>query len=133
MTRNEAREFMNSLLSLRASATDEQAVEAPAVYPIWREGIQYKIEDRILYNKTLYRVITEHISQTDWAPDAAVSLFTKILIPDENIIYPWEQPESTNPYMKGDKVSYNGKIYECLIDYNTYSPIDYPFGWQEIE
>ena len=35
-------------------------------------------------------------------------------------------------YKKGDKVSFNGKIYESLIDANTYSPSAYPLGWQEI-
>ena len=35
-------------------------------------------------------------------------------------------------YAKGDKVRYDGKVYESLIDGNTYSPADYPAGWQEI-
>ena len=35
-------------------------------------------------------------------------------------------------YAKGDKVRYDGKVYESLIDGNTYSPADYPAGWKEI-
>lgn len=35
-------------------------------------------------------------------------------------------------YKKGDKVKYNGKIYESLIDANVYSPDAYPAGWKEI-
>lgn len=35
-------------------------------------------------------------------------------------------------YKKGDKVSFNGKIYESLIDANVHSPSAYPLGWQEI-
>ena len=35
-------------------------------------------------------------------------------------------------YKKGDKVSFNGKIYESLIDTNVHSPSAYPLGWQEI-
>lgn len=35
-------------------------------------------------------------------------------------------------YKKGDKVSFNGKIYESLIDTNAYSPSAYPLGWREI-
>ena len=36
-------------------------------------------------------------------------------------------------YKKGDKVSFNGKIYESLIDANVYSPSAYPLGWQEVD
>lgn len=35
-------------------------------------------------------------------------------------------------YAKGDKVKYNGKVYESLIDNNVYSPDAYPAGWKEI-
>ena len=45
----------------------------------------------------------------------------------------WVQPDSTNAYMKGDKVKYNEHIYESLIDNNIWSPDGYPAGWQLIE
>lgn len=35
-------------------------------------------------------------------------------------------------YKKGDKVKFEGKVYESLIDANTYSPSAYPAGWTEI-
>lgn len=35
-------------------------------------------------------------------------------------------------YKKGDKVRFNGKVYESLIDNNAYSPSAYPDGWKEI-
>ena len=35
-------------------------------------------------------------------------------------------------YKKGDKVKFEGKVYESLIDANTYSPSAYPAGWKEI-
>ena len=35
-------------------------------------------------------------------------------------------------YAKGDKVRFNGKVYESLIDNNAYSPLAYPAGWKEI-
>lgn len=35
-------------------------------------------------------------------------------------------------YVKGDKVRFNGKVYESLIDNNAYSPSAYPAGWKEI-
>lgn len=54
----------------------------------------------------------------------------KVLIADENVISEWEQPGSTNPYMTGNKVSYNGKIWVSTIDNNVWAPGAY--GWEEI-
>lgn len=130
MTRREAKAFINSLVSLRDSATDPQAIDAPSVYPVWKEGVRYEIGNRILYDSILYKVITAHTSQPDWTPNVAVSLFTKILIPDENIIPEWEQPDSTNPYMAGDKVTHSNKTWVSNIDNNVWEPGVY--GWEEI-
>ena len=130
MTRNKAKEFIESLVSLRGSATDEQAVEAQAVYPVWKEDVVYALNDRVLYNEVLYKVITAHTSQADWTPDASASLFAKVLIPDESVIPEWEQPDSTNPYMIGDKVTYNGKTWVSIVDNNVWAPGAY--GWEEL-
>lgn len=35
--------------------------------------------------------------------------------------------------LAGDKVVFEGQIYECLIDNNSWSPIDYPPGWTLVE
>mgnify|MGYP002516020102 CR=1 FL=1 len=39
---------------------------------------------------------------------------------------------SHDAYAKGDKVRFEGKVYESLIDNNVYSPAAYPAGWKEI-
>lgn len=132
MTRKEAKAFINSLVNLRTSATDPQAIDAPAVYPTWKENVEYTVDERILYNDILYKVITAHTSQADWTPDAAASLFAKVLIPDENVIPEWEQPDSTNAYMTGDKVIYNGKTYVSTVDNNVWAP-DVDSVWEEIQ
>lgn len=130
MTRQEAMAFIGSLVNLRASITDEQALSASYVYPKWKDNVSYIVNDRVLYNDVLYKVITAHTSQEDWTPDVASSLFAKILITNDNIIPEWEQPDSTNPYMIGDKVSYEGKTWESTIDNNVWAPTQY--GWKEI-
>ena len=68
--------------------------------------------------------------QAGWTPVTAPSLWAKVLIPDENVIPEWEQPDSTNPYMAGDKILFNGQVYESLIDNNIWSPEVYPAGWR---
>ena len=112
------------------SLSDEDALEATNLFPNWEESVSYAQDDRVRYEGILYKCLQAHTSQAAWTPVAAASLWAKVLIPDENTIPEWEQPDSTNPYMKGDKVSYNGKIYESTIDNNVWSPTTY--GWIEV-
>lgn len=130
MTLEETKAIIDALVTLRNSATDEQALKVSALYPKWKVGTAYQKDERVLYNDILYKVLTDHTSQADWTPDAAPSLFTKVLIPDKNVIPEWEQPESTNPYTKGDKVTYNSKTWRSTIDGNVWEPGVY--GWEEI-
>jgi hypothetical protein len=130
MTREEAKKFINAFVKLRNLATDKMSLEVPNLYPIWKIEVNYITGDRVLYNDTLYKVLQDHTSQESWTPDITASLFAKVLIVDENTILEWEQPESTNPYMKGDKVLHNGKTWVSIIDNNTWEPSVY--GWEEI-
>ena len=110
------------------TATDEQAAEAPFIFPAWDgDGVQYNAGDRVQFNGKAYRVLQSHTSQAAWTPAAAPSLFAEILIPDPETIPEWKQPESTNPYMKGDKVRHNGKTWVSDIDNNVWEPGVY--GW----
>jgi hypothetical protein len=115
------------------SLSDEDALEAIDLFPKW-DGAhgKYFVDDKVRHNGILYRCLQEHISQDGWTPTAAPSLWAKVLIPDPNVIPEWEQPDSTNPYKKGDRVMFNGKIYESLIDGNVWSPATYPGGWAEV-
>jgi len=87
---------------------------------------------RVRYDGVLYKVLQTHTSQSAWTPTAAPSLFAKVLIPDPDVIPDWEQPDSTNAYSIGDKVRFDGKVYESLINGNVWSPADYPAGWKEV-
>ena len=101
---------------------DEDALEAVQLFPLWKADVEYTVGQRVRHNEVLYSVLTAHTSQADWTPEVAPSLFANVLIPDENVIPEWEQPDSTNPYKKGDKVSHNGKIWESQIDGNVWEP-----------
>ena len=128
-----AKAIRSQLDALISEMTDEQALQSSVLFREWNgNGVVYETGQRVTYNEVLYKVLQPHTSQTNWTPDVATSLFTKVLIPDENIIPEWQQPDSTNAYMTGDKVTFEGKTYESLIDNNIWSPTDYPAGWQEI-
>lgn len=131
MTREEAQKIIEALVAMRESASDADALNAVAIYPEWRDGVSYTTGQRIRYNGTLYKVLQDHTSQAYWMPDTTPSLFAKVLIPDPGAIPEWEQPDSTNPYAKGDKVTHNGKTWVSDIDGNVWEPGVY--GWSEIE
>lgn len=111
---------------------DEQAVTGIELFPTWASGTSYSHGDRIRHDGTLWRCLQRHTAQDGWAPGAAPSLWAKVLIPDPDVIPDWEQPDSTNPYMRGDRVRFEGRIYESLIDGNVWSPAAYPAGWREV-
>lgn len=114
--------------------SDAQALQVPMLFDEFDgNGVAYEVGKRVMYNGILYKVIQAHTSQASWNPIDAPSLFAKVI--NETIdgsIPEFEQPGATNPYMKGDRVIFNGKVYESLIDNNVYSPEAYPAGWKEI-
>ena len=129
MTRAEAEAIVAALVKLRESATDEQALSVPVLYPAWRSETEYHAGDRVLHGGVLYKVLQAHTSQADWTPDITPALFVVVSLD--------EWPEFVQPtgahdaYKKGDKVTFEGKHYISLIDGNVYSPAAYPAGWQE--
>ena len=115
--------------------TDEQALQVPGLYDSWSgDGVQYKSGMRINYNGILYKVLQSHTSQPDWMPDAAPSLFAKVLVDNPEIIPSWEQPDSTNGYSRGDRVTHKGKTWESLVDNNVWEPgvIGTESLWKEV-
>ena len=120
-----------------SSQTDEQAAATPELYPAWSASDKYSAGVRRRYDGVLYKCLQAHTGQSDWTPTAAPSLWAKVLVEtgengEQTSIREWEQPDSTNPYKKGDKVTYKGKTYESQIDSNVWSPDAYPAGWKEV-
>ena len=125
------RPLIEKAMTETASLTEAEAVAATCLYPKWNgNSIAYVKGQRVQDDGVLYTVLQAHTSQPDWKPTAAPSLFAKVLIPDPTVIPEWEQPESTNPYAKGDKVTHNGKTWVSDIDGNVWEPGVY--GWTEV-
>lgn len=111
--------------------TDSQALGVQAIYPEWSgDSVAYSKDYKAQKDGVLYKCVQAHTSQSDWAPPDAPSLFAKVLIPDTDTIPEWEQPGSTNPYAKGDKVMHNGKTWQSTTDNNVWEPGVY--GWEEV-
>ena len=110
---------------------DVIALEIQEFYDEWQVGVAYAVGRYIRYKEVLYKVITEHTSQEGWTPDSATSLFAKVLIDPDGGVLEWEQPDSTNPYMTGDKVTFEGVTYISTVDNNVWQPGVY--GWEIVQ
>lgn len=106
---------------------DSVVLEIPQLLPEWKAGIAYTTGKKIQYGGVAWKVLQDHTSQEGWEPGAAPSLFAEVLIPDPDVIPEWKQPDSTNPYMTGDKVTHNGSTWVSTIDNNVWEPGVY--GW----
>ena len=111
--------------------TAEEMAKLVGIYDAWAVGVSYVIGDIVSYHGVLYEVIQLHTSQSDWTPDTVPALF-KSHAP-AGVIPEWVQPTgSHDAYNVGDKVTYEGKVYESTIDANTWSPTGYPAGWKVV-
>lgn len=125
-----ARQLRTQVETMTDSLEDEDALKVVELFPKWAENTAYAIGDRVRYEGILYKCLIAHTSQFDWTPSDAVSLWARVLIPDPEVIPEWEQPESTNPYMKGDKVKHLNRTWVSDIDNNVWEPSVY--GWSEV-
>lgn len=125
-----ARKLRPLIEKASASLDDVDALEAVQLFPVWAKDGVYAEGERVRYNGVLYRCITPHSAQEAWNPADAHSLWAKVLTSVTGEILPWEQPDSTNPYMKGDKVTHNGKTWVSDVDNNVWEPGVY--GWTEV-
>lgn len=108
---------------------DSTALRMVEFYPDWAADVDYPAGYKVQRGGALYKCLQDHTSQDGWEPDSASSLWAKVLIPDPEVIPKWEQPDSTNPYMAGDKVAHNGKTWVSDVDNNVWEPGVY--GWTE--
>lgn len=109
--------------------------------PLWVQPLgatdAYVKGDIVMYNNKKWQ---SDIDANVWQPgvygwiEITDSGNTEPDTPSTDDIKEFVQPTGAHDaYKKGDKVKYNGKIYESLIDGNVYSPDAYPAGWKEVE
>lgn len=124
-------------LVFASDLSQEELAELMDLYEDWVVGESVNVGDIRKYNGKLYRVIQAHTTQADWTPDSVPALWNEYTPPTtedgEEIIPDFKQPTGAHDsYKKGDKVLFEGKVYESLIDNNAYSPSAYPAGWKEV-
>ena len=121
ISKRHARRIRAEIEKHAVTLTDETALEVPEMFPAW-EPRAYEMGERVRYGGELYKCIQAHPANETYTPDTAVSLWALILIPDPSVVPEWIQPDSTNPYMKGDRVMHNGQEWVSDIDNNVWEP-----------
>lgn len=121
-----------------AGLGDEDALRVQALFPEWTVGATYAAGDRVTRSGVLYKCLQAHTALAEWEPEAAPSLWARVL-PGQDGNEPsegyaeWEQPDSTNPYSKGDRVTHNGKTWESTADGNVWEPGATGAPWKEVD
>ena len=110
---------MTAISFLADGFTDTQAAQVPALYPNWEDypdGTSLSVGQRLNYNDKLYKVISAHMKQADYTPEAAPSLFTVIDVTHSGSMSD-PIPFSVNMVVYAGKYySYGEKLYLCLRD-----------------
>ncbi len=115
--------------AVRRELTDEQAQKTPAFFNEWKVAAYYALGGRVQYKSVLYRCLLTHVSQGDWNPEAASSLWVRIASPEEE--WPeWRQPlGSQDAYKINDKVKHAQKRWVSEVNNNVWEPGIH--GWKE--
>lgn len=134
MKRAEAIKIRQAIEQGANSLPADVALEVPALFKKWTAGEVFE-EDQMnevrQYNGILYKIVQPHTTQAHWTPDITPALW-KVVQP-EGVIPDFVQPTGVHDaYMIGEKVNFEGSIYESLIDNNVYSPTAYPQGWKKL-
>lgn len=119
----------NLLANINIDTVDSSLLIDAGLAKEWEKTSYFVVGEPILYENEIYKVLQSHSKQLDWTPTAAPSLFAKKLTTSDGTPKEWIKPGAENGYSIGDKVIFEGKIYESLIDNNIWSPIEYPQGW----
>lgn len=121
----------------KSDISAEEYKDIISIYDDWQVGVSYSKGQVVKYKDELWEVIQAHKSQGDWLPNSTASLYKSVTAPKTadgaEIVPDFKQPTGGHDaYKKGDKVKFEGKVYESLIDNNAYSPSTYPQGWKEV-
>lgn len=102
--------------------------------PVWVQPVgatdAYNAGDIVVHNGVKY---ISTVDNNVWSPNVYGWNVYVNNTNGESDVADFVQPTGAhNAYSKGDKVKYNGVVYESTVDNNVYSPADYPTGWKEV-
>jgi len=91
--------------------------------------------DLVLRDGNIYKVKLTHFGYQETADnfDTFYQLVISLKDAESGVVPDFIQPTGAHDaYKKGDQVTFNGKVWESLIDSNVWSPTAYPAGWKSV-
>ncbi len=116
------------------TASAEQLAQIKDVFPIWEKGGTIEVGKIIRHKESLYRCVIEHTFE--YPPDIKTSLWANIGVDEATgaKIIDWYKPTADRYYSFGQFMRYtDGNVYKSLLAVNTWSPDEYPNGWELME
>lgn len=133
MTRKEAELFIESFSKLRNIATDSQASASVFVFPTLKENsFLISAGTRINWNGTIKRAAVDLWDTAENNPDNAPALWEDINYREGYRIIP-SVITAGLAFAQGECGWWNGVLYRSKIAANTYTPDQYPAGWEVVE
>ena len=118
MKRDIANQIVDYLKNTRNIITEEMALNYITLYPNWKIGREFAVDERIEFEGKLYKVITAHTAQETWKPNVALTLFEPIDVVNKG--------DLAHPIIAAVGMTYfkdkyyldetNGKVYLCVRD-----------------
>lgn len=127
-----ARELRKQIEANANAMSDEEALKFPELFPKWSEDATYSEWQRVRHNGELHKTSKAHSSGRDKDPKTDSERWKKVEVLDISDIPEWEQPTKKKGYKVGDRVKFDGFIYENVEKNNIMSPADNPDGWREV-
>lgn len=128
----EAKAIIEALVTLRESATDEQASTAVSLYPALRQdGALIAAGTRINWNGEVMRAAVDLWDNEGNDPESAPNLWERICYRKGYRIIP-ETITVGAAFTQGERGWWGDTLYVSLIGDNVWTPQAYPGGWEEV-
>ena len=112
--------------------SDTEIAARSAVFPAWAAGVDVKAGALLRWDGTVVEVVQAHTTQADWTPDKVPALWTPVRETKSTTPDPFVQPTgAADAYSVGDRVTFQGAVWESTMDANVWSPTAYPAGWKK--
>lgn len=120
-----ARELRKQIEANASTMSDEDAMKYPELFPKFSDDKTYPKGQRVRINGELHKAAATSQGKNSggWKK---VKAFDRTGIPE------WEQPVKKRGYKVGDRVMFEGAVYESTEKNNIMSPAMNPDGWKEV-
>lgn len=127
----EFKDLRNTLEEVLQFLEGSEALKYVRYYPAWKVNQSLQKGDKIQYKNKLYHVLQNTYTVAELPPDGAIDVYREVQADSKVGIREFIKPTASSGYYReGDRIRYKGRIYRSLIDFNGWSPDEWPQGWE---